>query len=130
MSEIVLTRYISLYLKLIDVTSSSVTASNNRQLRVHETPSCSQLRTSASIALRTGRALASLFRTDSRNVLITLPGFSRQDITDKILEASGRREATVAPSPTTRDEPVASDVRVPIVTFVELDQTPKTETRL
>ena len=36
-------------------------------------------------------------------------------------------KVTVARSPTTEEEPVASGVREPVVTFVELDQTPKVE---
>ena len=36
-------------------------------------------------------------------------------------------KVTVARSPTTEEEPVASGVREPVATFVELDQTPKVE---
>ena len=37
-------------------------------------------------------------------------------------------KVTVAPSPTTEEDPVASGVREPVVTFSVLDQTPKAET--
>ena len=68
-----------------------------------------------------------MFRTDSCDELVTLLGFSKE-IANKISEAIESLKATVVPSRATEGEPVASGVWVPIVTFVEPDQTPEAET--
>ena len=73
------------------------------------------------------KALTSLFRADSWDELVTLLGFS-EDITDKVSEAVERLKVTVMQSPTTEEEPIASGVREPVVTFVEPDQMPEVET--
>ena len=74
------------------------------------------------------KALTSLFRTDSRDELVTLLGFSKEDIANKVSEAIERLKVTVVSSPTPEEEPVAGGVREPVVTFVEPDQTPEAET--
>ena len=74
------------------------------------------------------KALTSLFRADSRDELVTLLGFSKEDIANKVSEAIERLKVTVVPSPSIEEELVASGVREPVVTFVELDQTPEAET--
>ena len=74
------------------------------------------------------KALTSLFCTDSQDELVTLPGFSKEDITNKVSEVIERLKVTVVPSPTTEEEPVASGVREPAVTFVEPYQTPDAKT--
>ena len=61
-----------------------------------------------------------MFRADSRNELVALLGFSKDDIANKNSDAVERLKVTVVPSPTAGEEPV--------VTFVEPDQTPKAET--
>ena len=73
-------------------------------------------------------ALTSLFRADSRDELVTLLGFSKEDIANKVSEAIERLKVTVVSSPTPEEDPVAGGVREPVVTFVEPDQTPKAET--
>ena len=69
-----------------------------------------------------------MFRADSRGELVTLLGFSKEDIANKVSEAIERLKVTVVPSPSIEEEPVASGVREPVVTFVEPDQTPEAET--
>ena len=74
------------------------------------------------------KALTSLFRADSRDKLVTLLGFSKEDITNKVSETIERLKVTVVSSPTPEEDPVAGGVREPVVTFVEPDQTPEAET--
>ena len=74
------------------------------------------------------KALTSLFRADSRDELVTLLGFSKEDIANKVSEAIERLKVTVVSSPIPEEELVAGGVREPVVTFVEPDQTPEVET--
>ena len=67
----------------------------------------------------------SLFYTNSRDKLVTLLGFSKKAIVNKVSEVIERLRVTVVPSPTTEGESVASGVRELVVAFVEPDQTPK-----
>ena len=67
----------------------------------------------------------SLFRTNSWDKPVTLLGFSKEAIMNKVSEVIKRLRVTVVPSPTTEGESVASGVRELVVAFVELDQTPK-----
>ena len=59
--------------------------------------------------------------------MVPLLGFSEEDMANWTLEENVKLKVTVARSPTTEEEPVASGVREPVVTFVELDQMPKAE---
>ena len=65
------------------------------------------------------KALTSLFRTDSRDELVTLLGFSKEDITNKVSEMIERLKVTVVPSSTNEKEPVSSGVREPVVNSVQ-----------
>ena len=56
-----------------------------------------------------------MFRADSRNELVTLLGFSKDDIANKVSEEVERLKVAVVPSPTTEEEPVSSGVREPVV---------------
>ena len=69
-----------------------------------------------------------MFCADSWDEPVTLLGFSKEDITNKVSETVERLKATAMLSPSTDEEPIASRVRVPVVTFVESDQMPKAET--
>ena len=61
------------------------------------------------------KALTSLFRADSRDELVTLLGFSKEDIANKVSKAIERLKVTVMLSPTTEEEPISSGVREPVV---------------
>ena len=74
------------------------------------------------------KALTSLFRADPWDEPVTLPGSSKEDTANKVSKAIERLKVTVMPFPTTEEEPVASGVMEPVVTFVEPDQTPEAET--
>ena len=69
-----------------------------------------------------------MFHTNSQDELVTLLGFSKEDITNKVSEMIKRLKVTVMSSPTPEEEPIAGGVREPVVTFVEPDQTPEAET--
>ena len=69
-----------------------------------------------------------MFCADSQDELVTLLGFSKEDIANKVSEAIERLKVTVVSSPTPEEEPIAGGVREPVVTFVEPDQTPEAET--
>ena len=60
-------------------------------------------------------ALTSLFRADSRDELVTLLGFSKEDIANKVSEAIERLKVTVVSSLTPEEEPVAGGVREPLL---------------
>ena len=74
------------------------------------------------------KALTSLFHTNSQDELVTLLGFSKEDITNKVSEAIERLKVTVMSSPIPEEELLAGGVRGPVVTFIEPDQTPEVET--
>ena len=69
-----------------------------------------------------------MFRADPQDEPVTLPGSSKEDTANKVSKAIERLKVTVMPFPTTEEEPVASGVMEPVVTFVEPDQTPEAET--
>ena len=74
------------------------------------------------------KALTSSFRADSQDELVTLLGSCKEDIANRVSEAIEWPKVTVAPSPTTEEEPVTSGVTEPVITFVESEQTPEAET--
>ena len=53
------------------------------------------------------RAPTSLFRADSRDEQVTLLGFCKEDITNKVSKAVERLKVTVIPSLTAQEEPDA-----------------------
>ena len=61
------------------------------------------------------KALMSLFHADSRDELVTLLGFSKEDIANKVSEAIERLKVTVVSSLTPEEEPVAGGVREPLL---------------
>ena len=62
-----------------------------------------------------------MFCADSQDELVTLLGFSKEDIANKVSEAIERLKVTVVSSPIPEEELVAGGVREPVVTFVEPD---------
>ena len=104
-------------------------ASDGETLREFAEHKSADAESQSTYELASWKALTSLFRTDSREELVTLLGFSKSEIAERVAEAIEKIKVVATPTRGTSDELnlVKSKPHGPVVSFAEPEVGPEPE---